>query len=194
MTAGPRRMVPLRAGPGRKSSSWRAACFLLAWGLLVLLWPLLLPEVLSVSSLSRIGIALVVLGVLVSVPYGLEWYRGRTAEPPPPPERELVEVREIEGSGGSTYVVLAPPPVAAPAATASAERSVRVREVGPGWYVAYMIFWRAPVTFGDLLLTGFWNVIGKLQGRAEERYPLRSTPFDGTFDLSDSEDRPTGQF
>ena len=40
MTAeGPRRPVPLRAGPGRKSSAWRAACFLLAWGVVFLLWP-----------------------------------------------------------------------------------------------------------------------------------------------------------
>ena len=194
MTEGRRRRpVPLRAGPGRKTSSWRAACFLLAWGVIFLLWPWVTPDVLSFSGQSRLGIALMVLGLLTSVPYGMEWYRGRTVEAAPPP-REMVQVREIEGSGGSTYVVIASPPVATTAAPVAAERSVRVREVGPGWYVGYMVFWRGPVTLGDALLTALWNGIGRLQGRSEERYSLHASALDGQFDLAESDDRITGEF
>ena len=90
--------------------------------------------------------------------------------------------------------MVAAPPVAAAAPVAAGERSVRVREVGPGWYVAYMLFWRGPLTIGDALLTALWNGIARLQGRSEERYPLRSTQMDGHLEWTESDERSTGEY
>jgi hypothetical protein len=187
-SGGSRRGDSLRAGPGRKSSVWRAASFLVAWGVVLMLWPWITPDVVHLEGLGRLGIALAVLGFLTSIPYALDWMRGHLAERPAPP-REMAQVREVEGSGGSTYVVLAPPPVVeAPDGTGS--RTLRVKEVSAGWYVAYVLLWRGPVALGDALLAAVWNGIGAFRGRrGDEGLGLRSSPLDGSFELADAEER-----
>jgi hypothetical protein len=167
------------------------ACFLVAWGLVLLVWPLVLPDVLSFDGILRIAIVLLAVGGLLSLPYALDWLRGGLEEPSAP--KEDVRVREVEGSGGSTYVVVTGATAGAAPATA-AGRSVRVKDVGPGWYLAYMLVWRGPVTLGDALLTGIWNGVGRLQGRSEDRYPMRSTDVEGVIEVREDDGRYTGEF
>jgi hypothetical protein len=153
-----------------------------------MLWPWITPDVVHLDGLGRMGIALAVLGFLASIPYALDWMRGRLVEAPPPP-REMAQVREVEGSGGSTYVVLAAPP-APEAVDDHGGRTLRVKEVSAGWYVAYVLLWRGPVALGDALLAAIWNGIGKLAGRGgEEGYGLRSTPLEGSLELAEAEER-----
>lgn len=96
---------------------------------------------------------LLLIGLALSVPYGRAWLAGR---PPVPPGGELVPAGEVRREDGATVIVLS---------DGRRRGGVRARELTPGWYALYTVFWRAPVTLGDYVLCGTWTLLGLALGR-----------------------------
>jgi predicted tellurium resistance membrane protein TerC len=97
----------------------------------------------------------IVVGVLLSARSGRAWAQGRT------PEASFTRTSQptvaVEGKAGATYVLLEP--VKAPKGS-----RVRPRDFSPGWWAAYSVVVRAPVAFGDFILTIFWRSTAGLWG------------------------------
>jgi hypothetical protein len=162
----------LRAGPAFKTPAWRAGSFFVGWGAILLVLGLISIGPLSVSGLGRLIVLLLVIGVGLSLPYGVAWLRGREPKPPHEPDPVPVKVAEIPtGEPGNTYVVVDAAP--------RIPRVVRYRELSPFWYFLAVVFWRAPVTLGDWILCGLWSVIGWIVGRSDTFRPSGGPTLDG---------------
>jgi hypothetical protein len=144
----------LRPGPARKTSAWRGGAF--AVGAVLMLWALAL---ITDGAISLIGLRGSILGLLVglalSVPYGRAWLAGRAPEARPPGD-VLVPAAEVHPEGGATYIVLA---------EGRRRPGVRAKELTPGWYLLYSVFWRAPTYLGDYALSGIWTAVAAATGR-----------------------------
>lgn len=107
---------------------------------------------------------LVVGGLTLSVPYGLAWLRGELPAPRPSGASSLAVPAHVEGENGHTYVIVNP---AQPSGGGGGmKKAVRAKELGPGWYALYTVFWRWPVLAGDALLSGLWSLLGRVFGRS----------------------------
>jgi hypothetical protein len=140
---------PLPVGPLLKTPGWRGGCFLVGWALLIIFFTWLISVWVSFYGLGRFELILVIVGILLSVPYGTAWLRGRA--PRPPREQEPIEVHSTDGRGTTVVVNAYRPRTTTPFA-------------GTG-YLAYSLLWRGPVMVGDYALTGFWRTIAWLTSR-----------------------------
>lgn len=154
----------LTPGPWNKTAAWRGASFMLGFAVLLLVVDWLFGGWLEIGF-SRLQLALVVGGLALSAPYGLAWLHGelpvRKSKDAPP----VVLPDPIEGEHGHTYVIVNSAP-AASSGGGGMKRQVRAKELGPGWYALYTVFWRWPVLAGDTILSGVWSLLGRVFGRS----------------------------
>jgi hypothetical protein len=147
----------LQPGPWRKTPGWRAGAFLIGLVTLVMFVDWVTGDLFDVGWWGR-PILVVILGFILSWPYGWAWVQGRAPEPPRP--AVIVPQAAVEqGEHGSTYVLVGPHP---------AERRPglgrRAKDLGTlGWFL-YTIFWRWPVMIGDAILTVVWRGLTRLFG------------------------------
>lgn len=162
----------LQPGPWRKTPGWRAGAFLI--GIVLLLWFLdwLTGDLVDVGWWKPL--AVVVLGILLSVPYGWAWVKGRAPLPPKPVA--LVPQAAVQtGESGSTYVLVNPP--GGPSRPGLGRKT---RDLGPVAWFLYTVFWRWPVMVGDAALTLFWRGMTRIFG-------FNGGPSMETFDRSQME-------
>jgi hypothetical protein len=137
-------------GPDAKTPAWRAGSFFLAWGVL-----LFAAEVLS-GGLFRVPmlllLTLLVLGLALSMGYGLSWMAGTTKDA----TSNQYLAHELPGQQGATYIVLQKDAV---------KPKNPKRDYSGGWLVAHSLLWRVPVTMGDSILAFGWSFAGRVQGR-----------------------------
>lgn len=143
----------LRPGPSHKTPAWRGGA--LALGAIGMLW---IAELVTSGVVSLLGLGstalLLVLGIALSIPYGRAWLSG--VPPAPKPSGELAPLREVPGEPGATYIVVG---------DGRRRGGVRAKELTPGWFVLYTLFWRAPMALGDYALVGLWTLLGQAMGR-----------------------------
>lgn len=144
----------LHPGPWLKTPGWRGGSFLVGLTLLALLVDWITGDAVDLG-LGR-PLAVMVLGFLMSVPYGWAWVHGRAPLPPKPPD--VLPQAHVEGERGSTYVIVSP------TARTGLGRSVRARELGPLGWLLYTVFWRWPLTVGDAVLSVAWTGITRVFG------------------------------
>lgn len=151
----------LRPGLTRKTPAWRGGAF--AVGAVLMLWAVALVTDGAVSLIGLRGSLLgLLVGLVLSVPYGRAWLAGRAPEAQPPGD-PLVPAAEVRPEAGATYIVL----------TEGRRRSgVRSKELTPGWYLLYTVLWRAPTLLGDYALSGIWTAVAAATGR--ESAPRRA--------------------
>jgi hypothetical protein len=166
----------LRPGPWHKSPAWRGGAFLLGFALLLIILDWVLGGFLHLG-IGRFLIVFVVAAIALSAPSGLGLGK-RPAPRPAPAPRDWVPQARVQGEAGATYVIVAPPdaPVEPAAPVVLGPRS-KVRELTPGWWALYTLFWRLPVTMGDYGLTGLWLMVQRVRGTRMER-PARKLDFD----------------
>jgi hypothetical protein len=100
--------------------------------------------------------AVMLLGFLMSVPYGWAWVKGRAPDPPKP--SVLVPQAAVHGERGSTYVLVGPN------ALPRFGLARKASELGPVAWFLYTLFWRWPLMVGDAVLTLVWRGIIRLFG------------------------------
>lgn len=144
----------LQPGPWLKTPGWRGGAFLVGLVLLAVLVDWITGDLVDLGLWRPLLILL--LGFLMSVPYGWAWVKGRAPEPPPPPE--IVPQAHVQGESGSTYVIVAP------TTRPGLGRVVRARELSPFWWFLYTIFWRWPLLVGDAVLTLTWRGLTAIFG------------------------------
>lgn len=145
----------LPPGPWLKTPGWRAGAWLI--GLVLLVWFVgwLLGD--SFDPGTWKPLAVLALGVLLSVPYGWAWVKGRAPEPPPPPA--IVPQATVRGDGRSTYVLVNPAPT-----KARYWLGRKAGDLGPLSWLLYTLFWRWPLMVGDAVLTVIWRGMTRLFG------------------------------
>lgn len=141
------RTIPF--GPDAKDPPWRWGSFLIGVAGFAVL-----AAIATLGGIWLIGwwwLVAVGLGLLFSARSGRAWARGR------PPEANFAKTSHptvaVEGKAGATYVLLEP-------ARAPRGSKVKPNELGPVWWAIYSLVVRAPVAFGDFLLTIFWRFTG----------------------------------
>jgi hypothetical protein len=144
----------LQPGPWLKTPGWRGGSFLVGMTLLLLLVDWITGDAVDLG-LAR-PLAVLVLGFLMSVPYGWAWVHGRA--PLPPKDPDVLPQAHIEGERGSTYVIVAP------TARTGLGRGIRARELTPFWWLLYTVFWRWPLLVGDAALSVAWRGLTRLFG------------------------------
>ena len=164
----------LQPGPWLKSPAWRGGAFLLGFAFLLIIIDWALGGFIEIG-IGRFMFVLVVGGIALSAPYGLDLGRKPPVSRPVPPP-DLVPQARVQGEAGSTYVIVAPHDAPAAPAAAPGPRT-KVREFTPGWWALYTVFWRFPVFMGDYALTGLWRLVAHVRGTRTER-PARSLDFD----------------
>ncbi len=145
----------LQPGPWLKTPGWRGGAFLIGLTVLVLFVNWILGDAFDVGW-SRAALV-VILGFLLSVPYGWAWAHGR-APLPPKPAVVVPQAAVQTGEHGNTYVVVGP--------DTGTRRGLgrRSRDLGAiGWFF-YTVFWRWPLLIGDAVLTVVWRGIARLLG------------------------------
>lgn len=143
------------SGPQRKSVLWRAGAFFLGVALLVELAGLVVG---ALALNPWTFILLVLIGFALSTHYGVPWLRGE--EPPGKAEPKRLETVHVTGGGpGATYVLVQPQ------AGAGGSKAPKVREIGPFWYVLWVVFWKAPLFTGDMVLSQVYQLIARTTGR-----------------------------
>lgn len=144
----------LQPGPWLKTPGWRFGSFLLGIGLMALLTDWITGDAVDLGS--RVYLVML-LGFLVSIPYGLSWMRGQAPEPPKP--ATLVPQAAIQPDGsGNTYVLVNP------GGGGGKGLVRRPSELGPISWFLYTIFWRVPLMVGDAILTAAWRGITRVFG------------------------------
>jgi hypothetical protein len=147
----------LQPGPWLKTPGWRGGSFLIGLTVLVMFVDWILGDLFDVGWWGR-PLLVIILGFLLSIPFGWAWVQGRAPAPPKP--AVLVPQAAVQGDDrGNTYVLVGP--------DAGARRlgpGRRARDLGAvGWFL-YTIFWRWPVLIGDAILTVFWRGMNRLFG------------------------------
>lgn len=144
-------MSSIPFGPDYKDPPWRWGSFLVGVAGFAAL-----AAIATLGGIWLIGwwwFVAVILGLLFSARSGRAWARGRV------PERtfskKVPPTVAVEGKAGATYVLLEP---------AKNRVIVKPRDFGPGWWALYSIVVRAPVAFGDFILTIVWRFAANLWG------------------------------
>lgn len=139
-------MSTIPFGPEYKDPPWRWGSFLV--GVVGFVALLALATLFDVWLLGWWSVVFIVLGYLFSARSGRAWARGRV------PESSFGKTSHptvaVEGKAGATYVLME-------SAKAGKGPTPKPREFGPFWWSIYSLFVRAPVAFGDFLLTVFWR-------------------------------------
>lgn len=112
----------------------------------------------------------VIVGVLFSLRSGRAWSQGRG--PDLSAQKTSHPTVAVEGKAGATYVLLEP------ARIPKAGSKVKPREFSPGWWALYSAIVRAPVHFGDFILTIFWRFSAGLWGNTAGSPSEQGIPFD----------------
>ena len=99
----------------------------------------------------------VILGFLLSVPYGWAWMHGKA--PLPPAGGPGAPSGRPGRENGNTYVLVGP---TAPSPARAWRR--RSRRLGPVAWFFYTVFWRWPLVIGDAVLTVIWRGIIRVAG------------------------------
>jgi hypothetical protein len=147
------RRLPL--GQDLKDLPWRiGAWFTGIWAFIILLWIFTGGSVSLFQWWQRMLLFLI--GVVLSYPYVRDWKRGEAVVAKAAVTDPAVVV---EGKDSGTYVVLQMGPPRG--------RTVRPRELNPGPWGLYSVVVRAPVAVGDLVLTYFWRLVGRLFGYSQ---------------------------
>lgn len=136
------RSIPF--GPDHKDPPWRWGSFLVGVAGFVAL-----AAIATLGGVWLIGwwwIVAVVLGYLFSARSGRAWAHGRVPESSFSVKAQPTVA--VEGKAGATYVLLEP---------SKTKVNVRPRDFSPGWWALYSVVVRAPVAFGDFILTIFWR-------------------------------------
>lgn len=154
------RLRPIPFGPDYKDPLWRWASFLMGVATFVVLIALA-----TWGGIVLFGwwwLVAVVLAMLFSLRSGRAWARGT----PPLTTFALVDERGVE---------------------APRRAQVRPREFGPFWWAVYSLFVRAPVALGDVVLTGFWRLVGGLWNTSgpdpQEEVRMESLDYDYASEL-----------
>lgn len=151
------------SGPDEKSSLWRAGCFFVGLALALVL--LELSTGAFALPATRVVLTCVVLGLLLSLPFGLAWL----ADALPPKKSDVAwpegAVRH-SGDGGVQQVLVQTHP---PSPSSSFGKPPKVKEVGAVWYVGWVVCWRAPLHLGDFALSQLYQAIGAVTGRNRHR-------------------------
>lgn len=154
------RLRPIPFGPDYKDPLWRWASFLMGVATFVVLIALA-----TWGGIVLFGwwwLVAVVLALLFSLRSGRAWARGT----PPLTTFALVDERGVE---------------------APRRAQVRPREFGPFWWAVYSLFVRAPVALGDVVLTGFWRLVGGLWNTSgpdpQEEVRMESLDYDYASEL-----------
>jgi predicted tellurium resistance membrane protein TerC len=152
-------------GPDYKDPPWRWGSFLIGVAGFVVLA--------AIATLGGIWLihwwwfVAVILGLLFSARSGRAWAQGR------PPESSFTKKTQptvaVEGKAGATYVLLEP---------AKNRVFVKPRDYGPGWWVLYSVVVRAPVAFGDFILTIIWRFASGIWGSSSATARERNLQFD----------------
>ena len=145
------RSIPF--GPDHKDPPWQWGSFLVGVAGFAVLAALT-----TLGDIWLIGwwwFVFVILGLVFSARSGRQWARGRASESISP--RQTHPTVAVEGKAGATYVLMEP-------ARAAKGSRVKPREFSPGWWAAYSVLVRAPVAFGDFILTIFWRFTAGLWG------------------------------
>lgn len=177
----------VRPGPAEKNSTWRGGSFLVGLIVLLSLLSWVLGDFLNVSGAwGRLSL-LIFFGFLLSLPHGLAVVRGRHR--PESPAEPMPVVREVRSDSGSTVVVFPAAPADAPGA------SVKSKELGTLWYVAYVVLWKAPVVVGDLVLSGVWSLLGRVpMERLSSPYGMSQAPSVDDLERAAREPRRSDKF
>jgi hypothetical protein len=150
------------SGPQRKSAVWRAGAWFLGAALLLELAGTLF----GMGFVAPVWFAVfVILGVTLSTHYGVPWLRNE--EPPGRSEPKRMESVHVSGGGpGATYV-LVHDPSARGGAGGGPGKAPKVKELSPFWYVLWVVFWKAPLFTGDMVLSLVYQAIARASGRRE---------------------------
>jgi hypothetical protein len=148
----------LEPGPWRKTPAWRAGAFLVGLAILLLLLDWLSGGFVDIGF-GRFVVSALLLGLALSGPYG--WAASHGRAPESPREDAWIPQAHVEGERGATYVIVSPP---AESRRRGLSRSPRPKELTPGWWALYNIFWRWPVMTGDYLLSGLWSLLARVWG------------------------------
>jgi hypothetical protein len=172
----------LQPGPWLKTPGWRAGSWLI--GVTLFLWFLdwLTGDFVDVGWWRPFLILF--LGVLLSVPYGWAWVKGRAPLPPKPALLVPQAAIQQDEERGNTYVLVGPT-----AATWRQGLARRAADLGPLSWFLYTILWRWPLLTGDAVLTVLWRGMTRVFG-------FNGGPSIESFDpieadqVEDPEDRP----
>lgn len=131
------------------------------------------------DTLPSILMVFVIIGLVMSIPYGWPWLKGGT---PKEAERKGAVLSEYSDSDGKMHRIYHPdgsrgwsPPLNKGINRSLDSRMTIWREVS----------WVAPVTFGDIVLTWIWNALLLFTGRTHGRLSRRR-------DLDDAADPEFG--
>ena len=147
------RSIPF--GPDHKDPPWRWGSFFVGIAGFAVL-----AAIATLGGIWLIGwwwIVSVVLGLMFSARSGRAWAQGRVPEVTF--SKKYPPTVAVEGKAGATYVLLE-------GAKIPKGSKVKPREFGPVWWAAYSITVRAPVAFGDFILTIFWRFTSGLWGNS----------------------------
>lgn len=146
-------------GPWRKTPVWRGGAFLVGLAILLQFAVWITGGFLDLG-LGRLSL-LVLAGFLLSIPYGWAASHGRAPERPAV-EAELAAQAVVKGENGATYIIVGDH--AGRRAERGLMRRARVRELSPGWWAIYTLFWRWPLLTGDYALSYLWMLLGRIWG------------------------------
>ncbi|HEX2502641.1 MAG TPA: hypothetical protein VHK00_01770 [Miltoncostaeaceae bacterium] len=171
----------LQPGPWLKTPGWRGGAFLIGLTVLVLFADWITGDLFDVGWWGRPTLV-VILGFLLSVPYGWAWMHGKAPLPPTP--AVLVPQAAVQGDErGNTYVLVGPD-----RAVTRPGLGRRSRDLGAIGWLFYTVFWRWPLVIGDAVLTVVWRgivrVFGANGGPRVEDVSARQQEVDYPEDLS----------
>lgn len=147
----------LQPGPWRKTPGWRAGSWLIGFTLLLLFLDWLTGDLVDVGWWRPVGLLL--LGLLLSVPYGWAWVKGRAPLPPVAAAALVPQAAVQTGESGNTYVLVGPT-----AAAARPGLGRKARDLGPVSWFFYTLLWRWPLLAGDAVLTVVWRGLTRIFG------------------------------
>lgn len=146
-------------GPWRKTPVWRGGAFLVGLAILLQLAVWISGGFLDLG-LGRLSL-LVLVGVLMSIPYGWAASHGRAPEQPAA-DAESAAQAVVKGEDGATFVIVGEH--IGRRGERGLVRRARVRELSPGWWAVYTLLWRWPLMAGDYALSYLWMLLGRIRG------------------------------
>jgi hypothetical protein len=146
------------SGPDKKSEWWRAASAVL--GYVVILEIIALVTGNLWSGLTLWTVPLLIFVLLASLEFGLPWLQGRTGKPKADVDWPISKSEVPDPHAGSNYVLVQTHPPGG--------KSPKVTTLSPGWYLLFVLFWRAPLNLGDAILSWVYQLVGRGVGVRKE--------------------------